>query len=210
MALPVGRKAFDLIVAEEDVSEAWYNANAVHPVWPGGASGVTFGIGYDAGQHSDSEILKDWLADLGVAPATALSRCAGVQGDRARTALAFVRGISVPWAVAMKVFAASTLPRYAAKTEAALPGCDKLPPDAFGALVSIGYNRGNDWSAKDDRHWEMADIRDAVRSGDYDEIPAAIEEMQRLWKPGSAVWKRRQHEADLFRGAFPPEPGAAS
>lgn len=195
------QRAIDFIIAQEDVSESWYNAHAAHPVWPGGQSGVTVGIGYDIGTHDDATVLKDWLPSLGYDRATSLSRCAGIQGEHAATALKFVRGIMIPWATALAVFKTSTLPRYAAQTEAALPNCDALNGDQFGALVSIGYNRGNGgWGEEDSRHSEMFDIRNAMITRRFASIPSLIMAMQRLWPHGSAVWKRRAAEAKLFEG----------
>jgi hypothetical protein len=203
MPLPVGPKAIALIIAQEVVSEEWYNANASHPVWPGGMSGVTIGCGYDLGQQSDAVILKDWIPSLGNACAILLSKCAGISGPHAQTALSFVKPLTIPWSAALNVFQSSTLPRYAAQTEAALPNCDQLPPDAYGALVSIGYNRGNGgWTMGDDRHAEMEDIHDALAAKDFASVPASIRAMQRLWPEGSALWKRREAEAALFEAAL--------
>ena len=41
--------AIDLIVREEVGSQARYKHKYQHPEWPGGASGVTIGVGYDCG-----------------------------------------------------------------------------------------------------------------------------------------------------------------
>lgn len=197
----LSQRAIDFIIAQEVGSESQYTSHYAHPVWPGGQSGVTIGIGYDLGQHSDSEILKDWLPSLGYDRATSLSRCAGIRGEHAATALKFVRGINIPWATALAVFKTSTLPRYAAQTYAALPNCDALNGDQFGALVSIGYNRGNHgWTMTDDRHREMAEIHRMMGIKDFFAVPTLVRGMQRLWEPESAVWKRREAEAQLFEG----------
>lgn len=203
MVLPVGPLAFNLIVAEEDVSELWYNARAIHPVCPGGSSGVTFGIGYDAGQQTAQTIRQDWDAAIGISASTRLAACAGLKGAGAAAIIPRLRDIEIPWATALTVFGTSTLPRYAAQTEAALPNCADLPADAFGALVSIGYNRGNGgWTMDDDRHYEMCDIRDALDAKLFANIPSSILSMQRLWPEGSDLWNRRAHEAALFEKAL--------
>jgi peptidoglycan hydrolase-like protein with peptidoglycan-binding domain len=202
----VGPLAMALIITQEAGSEAWYTANAAHPVVPSSTSGVTVGIGYDCGQQSDATILKDWIAVLGEGPATVLSRCAGLTGAHAETALRFVRHVVVPWPAALTVFQTSTLPRYAAQTWAALPNCALLTPDAFGALVSIGYNRGNGgWERDDSEFSEMFAIRNYMWSKDFARIPAEIVAMKRIWPDTESLRKRRAGEAALFEAAMAKE-----
>lgn len=200
----VSQKAIDFIIAEEVTSEAWYNAKAIHPVVPDVNSGVTLGIGYDCSAQTSTTILKDWLPSLGSGTAARLAKCAGIHGHPAALVIPTIRDISVPWAVAISVFTMSTLPRYVAQTYAELPNCDILNGDQFGALVSIGYNRGNGgWTMTDDRHGEMAQIHAAMVSRFTHEIPTLILQMCRLWPPGSGLWKRRVAESKLFEGTFP-------
>lgn len=56
----ISQAAFDLIVNEETGGQAYYNRTEIHPDWPGGASGVTIGIGYDCGYSDPSTIRADW------------------------------------------------------------------------------------------------------------------------------------------------------
>ena len=192
-----------LIVAEEDVSEAWYAANAAHPVWPGGASGVTIGIGYDLGQQTASQIAVDWEGRLSADDVTALIAVAGLKGRAASARLPYVRHVIVPWSDGIAVFRTSTLPRYAEGTENVLTNCDKLSPDAFGALVSISYNRGwNGWQMDDNRHTEMAQIADAMDAEDFASVPGLIRAMKRLWPAGSGLRGRRDREAALFEASI--------
>ena len=202
MALPVGQKAIDLIVAEEIGSPGLYTARYQHPGWPGGGSGVTIGIGYDLGQHTADQIRADWSDHLSPDDVESLVLTAGLKGEAANTALIHVRQVVVPIAAAMAVFSESTLPKYAAGTEGALSNCDALTSDGFGVLVSIGYNRGNGgWNADDDRHQEMADISDAMDARAFGRSPGLILSMRRLWAVNSDLWNRRTHEADLFKEA---------
>lgn len=218
MTPPISPATVAFLVAQEDVSEGWYNANAAHPVWPGGESGVTIGIGYDLGNQTPTTILKDWSVAIGASNAAFFVRCAGVTGEAAHAILAQVGHVIVPWAAAISVFTTSTLPRYAAQTWDALPNCAALPPDAFGALVSIGYNRGNGgWTANQidgvSRFHEMGEIRDAMDARDFGAIPAFIRSMRRLWPDGepnaehpqgSGLWLRRTKEAAMFEAALKP------
>lgn len=203
MTVQPSQKAIDFIIDQEDGSELWYNAHAIHPVCPGGSSGVTLGVGYDCGQQTASVIVQDWVVALGAANARRLSVCAGKQGHAAALLIPGLRDIIVPWKVAVQAFTASTLPRYAAQTHAALPNCDGLNGDQFGALVSIGYNRGNGgWTMTDDRHREMAEIHRLVGIKDFFAVPTLIRGMQRLWPVDSDLWERREAEAQLFEGTL--------
>ena len=67
--LPAGRaliskEAYDLIVQYECGGQVYYTSRLSNPTWPGGASGVTIGIGYDLGYNAVDQIRKDW-AHLG-------------------------------------------------------------------------------------------------------------------------------------------------
>lgn len=208
--LPVGEKAVALIVGEEIGSFATYTKLYQRPVWPGGASGVTCGIGYDCGQHTAEQVKADWTGHIPDADVETLCTVAGHKGVDAQNRLRWTQSVVIPIAVAEAVFSGSTLPRYAQMTEAALPNCDKLASDAFGALVSLSYNRGaGGYHMDDDRHSEMADIADAMDRQAFGEVPPAFEAMKRLWPEGSDLWHRRQHEADMFRAAMTVEVPAA-
>ena len=190
--------AVAFLIRWEVTSEGWYNSNAIHPDWPGGESGVTLGIGYDCSAQSDAQIIHDWIG-LGMPCATLLSKCAGLRGAHAETALRFVRMLTVPYTLATSVFESAVLPRYATQTESTLPNCADLNGNQFGALVSIGYNRGNEgWVDDDERHVEMNAIHLAMTGKNFASIPTSIRAMQRLWPEGSDLWKRRAAEAAFF------------
>ena len=52
----------ELIVRYEISSPAYYVKRLQQPVWPGAASGITWGIGYDGGYQTASRISADWVA----------------------------------------------------------------------------------------------------------------------------------------------------
>jgi hypothetical protein len=54
--LKSSQAAIDLIVMEEVSSQAAYTKLYQGPTWPGGASGVTIGIGYDGGYSTPAVI----------------------------------------------------------------------------------------------------------------------------------------------------------
>lgn len=191
----------DLIVAHEGCPP--------RPYWPGGASGVTLGVGYDLGHHSAEELQEDWIEpgrisipDL--ATEHALLRCVGKRGGAAAALVSTVRGCRIEEADAREVFEERSVPKYEAQTRAAFPGVEALPLDAYSALVSLVFNRGpgmgnpnnpDDW----DRRREMREIRDLVPTGDLAGIAAAIRSMKRLWegKNLDGLLRRREDEAKL-------------
>jgi len=71
-----------------------YNRFLIHPEWPGAASGVTIGVGYDLGYNSAAVIRQDWAASDDV---NQLATAAGITGSRARAILSAYRAISIQW-----------------------------------------------------------------------------------------------------------------
>lgn len=198
----ISQGAFDLIVAEEVSSQATYTARYQHPERPGGASGITIGIGYDCGYSTPERIHADWDGKIPSSMVNALIGIAGLTGDRAQARLASVRSlVTVPWQAAIDVFANTDIPRWAATVRKALPNCDKLSPDCFGALVSLAYNRGASFSTAGDRYAEMRAIKAHMAAQQFDKIPDDFRSMKRLWTSPSVrgVATRRDHEAALFQ-----------
>ena len=192
--------AVDLIVAEEVSSKATYIKKYQRPEWPGGASGVTVGIGYDLGYATAGRIQSDWKNFLTPDVILAMQRCAGVTGASARNLLASVRPkILVPWEAAMSVFINVDMPKWEALVLKAVPGSDKLPPDCIGVLTSLAYNRGASFSKAGDRYREMRDIRAHVASGEWDKIPGDFKSMKRIWPDVAGLRGRRDREAALFQ-----------
>src|SRR5215204_6101035 len=58
-SLEVSRAGLDLLVAFEVTAPAYYEKKLRRPVWPGGESGVTVGIGYDVGVTGAKQIEQD-------------------------------------------------------------------------------------------------------------------------------------------------------
>lgn len=108
-----------------------------------------------------------------------------------------VRDIEIDWTIASEVFKKSTLPRFINETLKAFPNSDKLHPDAFGALVSIVFNRGA--SVTGSTRVEMLNIRNLVPDKNYKKIAQEIRNMKRLWvgKGLDGLLKRRDEEANL-------------
>lgn len=189
------------IVRWEVTSPAYYAKRLQRPIWPGGASGITWGIGYDGGHQSARVIERDWAAHP---QAQRLAAAAGVTGSAARAALPEFRDIVVPFDLAERVFIEASLPVYHRSTVRAYgDGLLALPADARGALVGNTYNRGA--SMVGDRNREKRAIRDAcIPVGDLACIALHLRSQCRLWRGTSledGLCGRRESEARLVEGA---------
>lgn len=170
--------------------------------WPGGASGITIGLGYDLGYESAGDFEKDWQALLDEGDYTTLCQVVGLKGTDAQAKASGLKTIKVKSADAEQVFLERSVPKYQALTQQAFPGVDALPADAQGALFSLVYNRGT--SMNGDSRKEMRAIRDAVPNGDLQEIANQLRAMKRLWvgKGLDGLLKRRDAEADLVESCI--------
>lgn len=207
------RAAVDLIVSHEVTSRAVYERKYVRPEWPGVASGITVGIGYDLGYNTRADIAHDWAGKLPPATISAMQRYAGLTRSDASARLAEARqSISVPWDAAMAVFMEISLPKFEAMTLRACPGSEKLPAGCFGVLASLTYNRGASYTkpktANDhqDRYREMRAIRAHVASGNWPAVSADIRASKRLWPHVSGLLRRREEEAALWDASLRAAP----
>src|ERR1044072_2733459 len=185
----IAQEAFDLIVAEEVSSETLYRKKYRKPVWPGGASGITIGVGYDLGQVTRTQLWADWRGQLSAAMITTLEkRALGVKGAAAAARLKELQAvIDVPWEAAIAVHRDCVLPRFVAQLRRALPNTDQLGPDCLGARVSLSFNRGFSYAKAEDRYTEMRAIRAHMESGDFAAIPGELRKMKRLWPKVAGV-----------------------
>src|ERR1035441_6675882 len=145
----VPSRAVAFICREEVSSREYYDAHASRPTWPGGASGVTIGVGYDLGYESGLE--TDWARLLTPVQIAALKPWVGVKGTAAETAIAKLSAITIPWYSAWLSFIGKSLPSYANQTRQAFANSQVLPPLCFGVLVSLVYNRGASMTDSRDR-----------------------------------------------------------
>lgn len=178
--------------------EAYYNKCLKKPCWPKGASGVTIGVGYDCGYNTEAQFAQDWGGKISQSDFDRLSKTLGYKGAAASKIVGSVSDIVIPWDAALEVFKQNTVPRFIKMTLNAFPQADKLHPDAFGALVSLVFNRGS--SLKGDSRREMANIRELVPSKNYAAIAKEIRDMKRIWagKGLDGLLRRRDKEAALI------------
>jgi GH24 family phage-related lysozyme (muramidase) len=84
-----------------------------------------------------------------------------------------------------------------------LPNVRDLPPDCYGALLSLVFNRGAAFEAQGERFTEMRNIQGLMQSKQFDGIPAQIRAMKRLW-PSTGLATRREQEAKLCEKGLAP------
>jgi GH24 family phage-related lysozyme (muramidase) len=190
-------RAVSFISHEEVGGRRYYDTQCARPTWPGGASGVTIGVGYDLGYQGTFD--ADWSDFLAPAQMSALRPWLGVKGDAAKAGPAQLTGITIPWQAAWTAFIRRTLPQEVAQTRQTFARSDVIPRLCLGALVSLVYNRGTSMTGPDpDKRKEMRDIRDALAAGRFADVPAALRAMRRLWPEGNGLRDRREREAKLF------------
>lgn len=207
----ISQAAFDLIVNSEVSSRAVYERDYRRPERPGGASGITVGIGYDCGYSSAAVIRKDWDGKISGAMVDVLCSVAGLKGTAAQNRLASIRNrVDVPWGAALDVFSNVSVPKYLRSCQA-LPHFDELSQDCKGVLLSLVYNRGASFSQAGPRYVEMRAIKALMAARRFTFIPAELRKMKRLWTTPSVrgVAIRREQEARLFERGLSKEKLAA-
>jgi hypothetical protein len=198
----LSKKAIDLIIQFEVGGRNYYDKVLQKPSWPGGASGITIGLGYDIGYETEKQFLSDWSANLNLNFVNALRPLCGLTGEKARLMLkGEVLNVRVPYNIAYDVFVNKDIPRYFAMTKKIYPQLETLNEDTQGALVSMVYNRGA--SLAGDSRKEMKAIVDLVAKQDYHGIAEEIEKSKRLWEHRGldGLVLRREAEADLIRAS---------
>ncbi len=176
----------------------YYERFLQSPTWPGEASGVTIGVGYDLGYNGSATIRNDWSAHLTEEDINRLVSCARKTGAQAHAALSSVRNITIPWTAALAVYEEVTIPKFWETTRSVFPGIETVHANCQGALLSLVFNRGG--LLEGDRRREMRAIREVVPAKNYIEIASQIRLMKRLWRGTTierGMFRRRDAEADL-------------
>lgn len=190
-------EGYALIVNAETGGRAYYEKILVHPEWPKGFSGITIGVGYDAGYVSPAVFWQDWHA----MPETDRERIVpvvGLTGKKAQARLAEVRDIFISWDLAEGVFKEVDIPRYWQLARQMFPGFESLRPNAQAVLLSIADNRGSSMAGPG--RIEMREIARLSPKKDYAGMAAQIRAMKRLWigKGQDGLILRREAEARLM------------
>lgn len=194
----ISKKAIEMIIKHEVGGRDVYNRRYQKPIWAGGDSGVTIGLGYDCGYVTEKQFFSDWDG-LNLNFLNALRKVVGIKGEAVKS---MMRGeilqVRIPYNFAYDVFVNKSLPKYYKMTKDIYPELDTLNEDTRGALVSLIYNRGNKLDG--DRRKEMRAIVELVAKADYEGIADQIERSKRLWENVGldGLVKRREEEADLI------------
>jgi hypothetical protein len=196
----VTKKAADFLIKVEDVPQ--------HPYWPQGTSGVTLGVGWDAGYHSRAELKEMWAA-LGPDVLARIEEAAGKKGRAAQALIPELRVIEIPRSVSIQVLTRSLNEHYYPFVLQLFPGLERLPAEVQVVFISVVFNRGAsmggdpDWkTAKEvDRRWEMRRLRVDVEDADMFAIYAHLGTMKRLWETSGprGLGLRRRDEQALIR-----------
>jgi GH24 family phage-related lysozyme (muramidase) len=192
----ISQKSIDLIIESEGCD--------LIPNWPGGASGVTYGYGFDLGYNSEEQIKRDWAAHVNGNVLAFMVSCAGVKGETAKKRITTqTRVLKITSDAAREVFENRTLPRFIKLAQDTYPGFDELNEDTRGAIVSLVFNRGSSFGVQGQASWEsrreMRELAPLILAKDYEGIAAKIKEMSRLWtgKGLDGLIARRHNEAAL-------------
>jgi GH24 family phage-related lysozyme (muramidase) len=203
----IPQRAIDLILEEEGLDQPGK--------WPGGGSGITLGYGCDIG--ADPASLDFWTGVLTDEQIARLKTAKGITGRRAAQIQTRFHDIRVTETQARDVFMRQSLPREERLTAEAFPGSQNLPGEAFGALVSLVYNRGTELEG--DRRREMRAIHDAIINSQRNDeredpkvrqnnllrfIATELRLMKRIWAGQGldGLLRRRDAEADMVEKAM--------
>ena len=193
------QKALALILKYEvGGGQSYYEKFLTKPEWPGGASGFTVGIGIDCGYYTPNELEKMFS----FLPKDQLDIIKGASGKTGQAGKDYTKqhknsGIVITWEQAIDIFDKITWAKFSRLAENAFPGLTELCDDAYGAIVSLVFNRGT--SMKGDSRLEMRNIRDLVPKKDYKGIAKELRKMKRIWqgKNLDGLIDRRESEAKL-------------
>jgi len=174
----VSNRAIDLILDSEGCDLA--------PSWPGGASGVTYGHGYDLGYNSEEQIKRDWAAHVNGNVLAFMVSCSNIKGETAKKRITTqTRVLRITADAAREVFENRTLPRFIKLARDTYPGFDELNEDTRGAIVSLVFNRGSSFGVEGQPSWEsrreMRELASFILVKDYEGIATTIKAMGRLW-----------------------------
>jgi hypothetical protein len=203
MKLP-SKKALDLILEYEvGGGKSYYDKFLAKPTWPGGASGLTLGIGVDCAYYTTQELEKlfYFLPEKQIEIVKNASGKKGLQGKE-YTQKYKNSGIIVTWDHAISMFNELTWSKFSRLAEKTFPELDNLCDDAYGAIVSLVFNRGS--SLVGDSRIEMRKIKNLIPQKNYKEIAKQIRNMKRLWvgKNLDGLLSRREDEAKLVESCM--------
>ena len=198
------KKTLDLLLKYEvGGGKNYYEKYLSKFTWPGGASGPTIGIGIDCAYYSENE-LANIFNFLKKEEIELIKGAIGKTSEKGRDYTKKLRaaGISVTWEKALKIFELFTWTKFTKLAEKTFPGLSELCPDAYGAIVSLVFNRGT--SLVGEKRLEMRNIRVLIPKKDYKKIADEIRNMKRIWRGKNldGLIERREAEAALVESCI--------
>lgn len=203
--LTPSQRTIDDLIQEETGGRKYYEKYLSELSYPEGDSGITGGVGYDFGYNTIEDVKNDWGDKLKKEDLDKILEIVGIKSERAKLALSKVKGVFIPYDIALEVFYKKTLPAEAEKTKNTFPGVEELNPDTQGVLISLVYNRGTglkDKPGKNNR-LEMRNIVNLVKTKNYEGIALQLESMTRLWigKGLNGLVLRYRKDANIVRSS---------
>jgi len=194
------QKTLDLLLQYEVGGGKFYYEKYLSKfTWPGGASGPTIAIGVDCGYYIPLE-LENIFFFLEQDQLDLVKGASNKTGERGKEYTKKLRaaGITVSWNKALEIFETLTWPKFTKLAEKTFTGLSDLHPDAYGAIISLVFNRGT--SLKGDSRREMANIKELIPSKNYKQIAKEFRNMKRIWigKGLDGLLERREAEAKLI------------
>jgi GH24 family phage-related lysozyme (muramidase) len=199
MNYKLSEDAFNLLLKYEvGGGKSYYDKFLSKFTWPEGASGPTIGIGVDCAYYTPQE-LKKIFNFLPEAQIELITKASGKTGQRGKEYTKVLRksNITVNWEDAIKIFEKLTWPKFTKLAEKTFPGLDELCDNAYGAIVSLVFNRGT--SLNGDSRLEMRNIKNLILEKNYNGIAKELRKMKRIWqgKGLDGLLERREAEAKL-------------
>jgi hypothetical protein len=196
--------AFNLILKYEvGGGKAYYDKFLSKFTWPQGASGPTIGIGVDCAYYSAQE-LKKIFNFLPQNQIELIAKASGKTGEQGKEYTKILRknNIVVSWDDAIKIFEKLTWPKFTKLAEKTFPGLNELCDNAYGAIVSLVFNRGT--SLNGDSRLEMRNIKPLVEKKNYKGIARELRKMKRIWQGRGldGLLERREAEAKLVESCI--------
>jgi hypothetical protein len=211
----ISRTAYEFIVRWETGGKAYYEQVIKgRPIWPGCASGITIGCGFDLGYHTLGDFRTQWSSRITASDFERLAQTIGFKtvdpnrSAKVARAQALVRSLSditVLWLVGIEQFDNAKMPDLVGQLYGALDNLDKLNPHCRGALLSLVFNGGTSFNKPGDRYAEMRAIKAAMTTGttaSFKTIPSQLRSMKRIWGERSSLAERREGEAKLFEAGL--------
>lgn len=197
----ISEKGLDLILDFEigGSDGVYYNRFLKKPTvpdWQNTQSGVTIGIGWDAGYNTNSSLTKEWSEFLSDEYISDLSKVLGLKSRKAYNALREVSHISIDFNIAKKQFLKYTVPRFYELSRRTFPNFEVAPQAVKDVITSLVFNRGSKLTGNS--RIEMRNISNHMSNRDWKKISAEIRKMKRLWPNTRGLLKRRDAEAKFL------------